>query len=140
MLALCCGIFLAIAPATLRNYWVTGEVTLISSQAGVTFFDGNNPKSRGLYSRAGAISGNPLSQSEEQRQVAEQAAGRPLSQSGVSRYWFGRGFAHLKSDPVRAVGLIARKLRFWLSSDEVPVDYALPAERELIFIGWLPDA
>ena len=135
-LALCCGIVLAIAPATLRNYWVTGEITLISSQAGVTFFDGNNPTARGLYARADVISGNPLTQAADQRQVAEQADGRSLTQAGVSRYWFGRGLAHLTDDPIRAVGLIALKLRFWLSSDEVPVDYSLPAERELTPALW----
>ena len=122
---------LAIAPATLRNQWVTGEFTLISSQAGITFFHGNNPDAYGLFASGGAISGNPLTQSADQRRVAEQAAGRPLTQSEVGRYWFGRGLEHLASDPIGAAGLFSRKLGYWLSSDEVPVDYSLPAEREL---------
>ena len=136
-LALCCGIVLAIVPATLRNYSVAGEFTLISSQAGITFFHGNNPEAYGLYALTGAISGNPLSQPADQRRVAEQAAGRPLSQSDVSRYWFGRGIEYLTADPARAAGLILRKLGFWLSSDEVPADYSLPAERELTPALWL---
>jgi tetratricopeptide (TPR) repeat protein len=129
--ALGCGLVLAIAPATLRNQWVTGEFTLISSQAGITFFHGNNPDAYGLFASGGAISGNPLTQSADQRRIAEQAAGRPLTQSEVGRYWFGRGIEHLASDPIGAAGLFARKLGYWLSSDEVPVGYSLPAEREL---------
>jgi len=110
---------------------VTGEATLISSQAGITFFHGNNPKAHGLFSSAGAIIGNPVTQPSDQRRIAEQASGRSLTQSEVSRYWFGRGLSHLTDDPVRGAGLIARKLGYWLASDEVPVDYSLPAEREL---------
>jgi len=136
-IALCCGIVLAIVPATLRNYSVTGEFTLISSQAGITFFHGNNSEAYGLYALSGAISGNPLTQPADQRRVAEQAAGEALTQSGVSRYWFGRGLEFLTADPARAAGLMLRKLGFWLSSDEVPVDYSLPAERELTSALWL---
>ncbi|MBW2417101.1 MAG: alkaline phosphatase family protein [Deltaproteobacteria bacterium] len=135
--ALGCGVVVAIAPATLRNHWVTGEFMLISSQAGITFFHGNNREAYGLFSSAGRIKGNPLTQASEQRRVAEQAAGRPLSGAEVSRYWFGLGLADLRTEPARAVGLIARKLRFWLSSDEVPVDYSLAAERELTPALWL---
>ena len=131
------GVLLAIAPATLRNHAVTGEWTLISSQAGITFYHGNNPMAYGLFSTAGTIKANPISQPADQRRIAERDAGRPLSQSEVSGYWFGVGLAHLTSDPGRAVGLIGRKLGFWLASAEVPVDYSLPAERALTPTLWL---
>lgn len=85
--ALGCGLVLAIAPATLRNQWVTGEFTLISSQAEITLFHGNNPDGYGLFASGGANSGNPLTQSADQRRIAEQAAGRPLTQSEVGRCW-----------------------------------------------------
>jgi len=130
-IALCGGIVIAIAPATLRNQYVTGEFTLISSQAGITFFHGNNPASHGLFALAGIMLENPVTQPADQRRIAERASGRPLSQSEVSRYWFDRGRSHLSADPVRAAGLVGRKLLYWLSSDEIPVDYSLPAEREL---------
>ena len=43
-LILVAGVALAIAPATLRNYLVEGEIIPISSQAGITFYQGNNEK------------------------------------------------------------------------------------------------
>ena len=43
LLCLCAGLLLAIAPVTLHNYFISGDFVLISWNAGVNFYLGNNP-------------------------------------------------------------------------------------------------
>ena len=40
----CWGLLVAIAPVTLRNYAIGGDAVLISSNAGINFYLGNNPE------------------------------------------------------------------------------------------------
>jgi tetratricopeptide (TPR) repeat protein len=45
----------------------------------------------------------------------------------------GRGLDYLLSHPADAALLLAKKLRFWTTSDELSTEYVLPVER-----GWFP--
>ncbi|MCH9025210.1 MAG: glycosyltransferase family 39 protein, partial [candidate division Zixibacteria bacterium] len=47
-LVMVAGLFLAIAPVTIRNYAVTGDLILISSQGGINLYLGNNEAADGL--------------------------------------------------------------------------------------------
>lgn len=123
---------LVIGTVTMRNYMKSGEAVLISSQGGVTFYQGNNPHAEGTYSTPVDFSGAKKTQALEARTAAEHALGRSLSTKDVSSYWYGRGLEFLFDDPGRAMGLLFRKLRYWTNSAELAGDFGVTAERCLV--------
>jgi tetratricopeptide (TPR) repeat protein len=131
---------LIVLPAVLHNVRSGGGVTLISSQGGITFYQGNNPAARGHFTplwREG-FSGMPERQAAEEKAIAEQAAGRQLSRSETSAYWFRRGFEFMGDDPVALMRLLFLKLLRFLSSHELSTEYDLYVERGEAWLLWLP--
>jgi len=136
-LAFALGVVLAIAPAAIRNYAVSGDFIPISAQGGATFYQANSETARGLYSRIPEAVGNPRVLREAQVTIAEKAMGSELTPTEVSSYWMQRGLEELARNPARAVALFANKLRFWLGNDEISTEYVLPSERILVPALWL---
>ncbi len=139
-LALCGAWALAVAPVAAINVSRGGGRTLISSQGGITFYQSNNPRARGLYvflSREG-FSGAPERQAQEEKEIAEKAVGRPLTRSEVSSYWFGRGLEFIREQPGRFVWLLGMKLMRYVGSYEYSTEYILYVERETVWLLWLP--
>ena len=131
------GAGLAIAPVSLRNHFSSGGWTLISSQGGVTFAQGNNSAANGSYAALDGFSGDPAAQAGEAQRVASAAQGRPLSEAEVDRYWYERGWSFLAADPWNALLLWLKKLACWLGSDELSMEYVLAAERVVHPSLWL---
>jgi len=131
------GVAIAIAPATWRNYHVSGDFVPISSQASVTFYQANNERSTGTYSRIPGFTGSAHAQAPEARRIAERELGRSLSRSELDAYWYGRGIDFLASHPIRALTLIGRKALYWSGSQEQSTEYVLATERELTPALWL---
>lgn len=130
------GSVLVIAPVTLRNWNVGGDRVLISSQAGINFFIGNNPEASGRSARA-PLTWEEISPELRTRfennlwserlswisavQVAESALGREdLLPSEISRFWFLRAVDFTIEDPAGCVALFARKLYYLLNAYEIP--------------------
>lgn len=126
-----------LALSGVRNLAVAGEWALVSSQGGVTFYQGNNARADGTYSRPAGFSGDPERQAEEALALASRGLGRDVSSRQADAYWYDRGLEYLASDPANALGLWLRKLAFWFGSDEVSMEYVLSAERELHWALWL---
>jgi tetratricopeptide (TPR) repeat protein len=123
------AVLLVVSVATIRNILVSGEGILISSQGGVTFYQGNNPRADGTFTVPKGFSGDKAHQESEAKALAESALGRPLSYSEVSSYWYGLGFDYWVANPEGAVALFARKVGYWVSSLELSSEYNLAAER-----------
>lgn len=137
-LALVAAAMLSVAPATLRNFAVADELVLISSQGGLTFYQANNERARGLYTRLpGFVGGTPADMRRQARSHAEEALGRALTASEVSRYWTRRGVGFLIENPGEGAVLVSKKLHHWLGSDELSTEYVLPVERSLTASLWL---
>ena len=135
-------VIISVAPATMRN-WVVSEdwslSNLISSQAGITFYQSNNAKARGLYfflSHEG-FTGNPKVQAAEEKAIAEKAAGRPMMRSEVTRYWMNRGLSWITANPDRFLVLECLKLVRFLGSYEYSTEYIIYVERESVKSLWL---
>ena len=135
-------IVIAVAPVTLRN-WVVSEdwslSNLVSSQAGITFYQSNNARARGLYvflDQEG-FSGNPHVQASEETKIAEKALGRPLKRSEVTRYWLGLGWAWIGGNPGKAFVLESLKLLRFLGTYEYSTEYIIYVERETVRTLWL---
>jgi 4-amino-4-deoxy-L-arabinose transferase-like glycosyltransferase len=108
-----------ILPITVRNYLEGDDVVLIASQAGVNLFIGNNPESDGTRAvvpgtRAGWWEGY-----HDSRAMAEEAEGRSLKPSEVSRHFSRRALAYMREDPTGWLDLTGRKLRYFWNAAEI---------------------
>jgi hypothetical protein len=118
-----------ISVVAVRNYHVADEAIFISSQGGITFYQGNNPRAEGTFSIPEGMTGDKASQAEESKLLAEQQVGRPLNQIEVNAHWMKRGITYLTTDLSTTLVLMGRKLRYWLSSSELTTEYSVLAER-----------
>ncbi len=109
------GVVAVLAPVAWRNHRVGGEWVLTTAQAGQNFYTGNNPTNPyGAYGEVPFVRPNPHFEEEDFRRVAEQRAGRALTASEVSRFWFGETVQHMRAQPAFALRAMARKLAlFW---------------------------
>ena len=123
--ALLAGVALALAPVALRNGLVGGDFLPTTSQGGVNFFIGNNPRADGTYRPIVPGKQIPELERREPARIAERALGRPLTPAGVSRYWLHRALAWARSHPGDFLRLTLRKLGLFWSWYEWPdaVDY-----------------
>jgi tetratricopeptide (TPR) repeat protein len=116
-----------------RNWSVSGEPILISTNGGINFFIGNNPAADGTF-RIPSDSGL-VDRAEglfiSAREVAEGAKGGSLSAAAVDRYWWTRGIDYWLADPGRALGLTLAKAVLAVNKAEIPshYDYAYFTER-----------
>jgi tetratricopeptide (TPR) repeat protein len=119
------GVALALAPVALRNGLVGGDFLPTTSQGGVNFFIGNNPRADGTYRPIVPGKEIPELERREPARIAEQALGRPLTAAGVSRYWLHRALAWARSHPGDFLRLTLRKLGLFWNWYEWPdaVDY-----------------
>ncbi len=115
---------LTIAPATVHNLIVGQDFVLISSQAGVNFWIGNNPEADGKSAlapgsqvRAGEYVDNVWLSSV---MIARGRTNEELKASQVSRYWFRQGLNYWVNEPASAAGLFLKKCYFMINGTEIP--------------------
>jgi len=124
LLVLILGTSLPILPVTLYNLIMGKDFVIISYQAGVNFYIGNNPYSDG---KSAVIPGVGADWNEIS--LAERDVGRHLKPSEVDRYWWEKGFQFLLEDP-KSFGIIFLKkfLYFWngfeIGNNKQPYYYA----------------
>ena len=110
------GAVAAISPATIRNYVVADDFVLISANAGVNLFIGNNEDADGFYyGSLGGLGefGTCFEYPRIVRQV-ELATGRPLKYSEVSSYFSARAVKYIREHPGRTLRMTTRKAAlFW---------------------------
>ena len=104
---------LTIAPATLHNAAACGEFIPISSQAGITFYHGNQPGADGTYHQATGVSADRRLQNLQARAEAEAAGASSWRETDA--HYFSRGLAHWTSSPQAALGLMATRVRWFIS-------------------------
>lgn len=119
---------LVVAPVTIRNLVVGGDLVLVSSHGGINFYIGNSPPAQGWFYVPRGIHGSLMGINLiDSTRVAEESVGHALKPSEVSRFWFREGLHFLRDAPGRAALLYARKLLLLVHSYEVPAntEYAL---------------
>jgi tetratricopeptide (TPR) repeat protein len=119
-LLLAAGILVAILPFTFRNRLVGDDWVLISSNGGINLFIGNNPQATGGFQVPSSIATDLDNGS---RLIAEEALGRRLKPSEVSRFWSDRTLAYFGSSPGHAAVLMLRKAALLLNHYEIPNHY-----------------
>ena len=113
---------LVITPVTIHNYAVSRDFVLISSQAGINFFIGNNPESTGKYTPLPGyypLRGHYVDTAWLfARKQAEKEAGFKLQPSQVSQIWFQKGLRFWREQPLAAVLVFLKKFHiFWLGPE-----------------------
>jgi 4-amino-4-deoxy-L-arabinose transferase-like glycosyltransferase len=100
---------LPIAPVALRNYFVSGELLISTSQLGSNFYIGNHAGASGVYEPLLPDRGTVEYEQQDAMRLASEAAGRPLSAGEVSDYWLGRALDEIRRDVGGWMRLMARK-------------------------------
>lgn len=118
------GLSIALAPVTLRNYVVTGELVPISSHGGLNLYIGNNPEADGTYHSVPGITPSMAGQVRDARRVAEQALGRQLGSGEVSSYFYALARDWIAGHPGEALGLLAKKLAYLLNATPLTLNYS----------------
>jgi 4-amino-4-deoxy-L-arabinose transferase-like glycosyltransferase len=138
--AVAAGLALAILPVTVHNAVVSHDFVLITSQAGQNFYIGNHRGNHtGTYQTPPFQRPNPRHEQNDMRDEAERRAGRQLSPSERSRFWFREGLAEIAADPPHAARLLLTKLRLFTSDYEVADNYSFEYfRRELSAVLRLP--
>ncbi len=135
-LGLVAGVVIAVAPFTISNMIIADDFVLTSSNGGINFYIGNNEEARGTFQidhrmRTDLYGGS--------KRIAEEALGRELKPSGVSRYWFDQGFEYLTSHPWQAMQLWGRKFLLFWNRVEIPNHYSIPFFEEFSrVLRWNP--
>jgi tetratricopeptide (TPR) repeat protein len=108
------GTSLPILPVTLWNLFVGKDFVIISYQAGVNFYIGNNPHSDG---RSAIIPG--LGTDWDEVSIAERDIGKRLKPSEVDRYWLKKGFQFILENPKSSSILFIKKFLFFWNGYEI---------------------
>ncbi|MBX3412642.1 MAG: glycosyltransferase family 39 protein [Pirellulales bacterium] len=103
------GLCVALAPAAIRNYAIGGEFVVNSSGLGQNFFIGNNEHATGEYVPLRPGRGDPQFEPIDARELAEEAAGGPLSSSEISSYWLRRSWGYISAHPSDWLRLTGKK-------------------------------
>ncbi len=146
LLAFLLGGVLVFSPVLWRNHHVSGEWILTTSQAGPNFYTGNNPTNlSGGFWPVPFVRPHPLYEEQDFRAEAEKRAGKPLTPSEVSSFWFDESIKHITSSPGFATSmLLVKTLVFW-SDVELPDGwdmyflkrYSHILRLPLLSFGWL---
>lgn len=106
------GAVIAVGPATLRNWTAGGELVLISSNAGINLYLGNNPRADATVAMRPGRDWQALVRAPRLHGVS--GAGP------ASRFFVRRVLGYVVSDPAGFALLQARKLRLLLGGSEIP--------------------
>lgn len=123
------ALMLPIAPISAYNRIEGGEWVLISSQAGVNLWIGNNPASDGSTAIVPGTQGGWWEGFHGARDLARAEAGEPLSDAGISRHYTGKALDWIGAEPVAFANHLLWKLRlFW-------IDWELGNNQEIRFFA-----
>ncbi|MAE28020.1 MAG: glycosyltransferase family 39 protein [Planctomycetota bacterium] len=107
------GTLIPILPLTIFNA-SRGDTVLISSQAGVNFWIGNNPDSDGSTAIVPGTRPDWWGGYHDAIKLAEESAGRELLPSEVSSHYSRRALSHIAAQPLDAARHLLWKLKlFW---------------------------
>ncbi len=135
------GLAVAISPATIHNAYVTGDFVLTTYQGGSNFYIGNNEDADGTYKPLRPRRQIPAMEKEDAISLAETEAGRKLSPSEISGYWFGRSMAYIADRPMSWLKLTVMKVWLFHANNEPgdTIEYSAFREHErVLYAAFLP--
>lgn len=132
------GIALTILPVTARNLIVGRDFALISTNGGIVFAQGNNPRADGVFAIVPGFTGSIMNQQDQEIEIARKAFGHPVTPSEASGFWFRVGLNFIREQPGEFLGLLARKALWSVHNREAECSYNVYLERTLVpTLRWL---
>ncbi len=134
------SVLVPILPISFYNTLVGGDAVLISSQAGVNLWIGNNPNSDGSTAIVPGTRPGWWDGYNDAIALAEAAEGRELAPSEVSAHYAARTRSFWLGDPGAALELMLWKLRLFVSRHELGnnQDVGFFAKHYSRIARWLP--
>lgn len=114
------GLATTFGPVAARNYLVSNQWVLTTSQAGQNFYIGHNPEANGTYVKLPFVRPDALYEQEDFKKEAEKRTGRTLNASEASRYWLQQGLAFIRSSPLADLQLTGKKVLLFFNDYEIP--------------------
>jgi 4-amino-4-deoxy-L-arabinose transferase-like glycosyltransferase/Flp pilus assembly protein TadD len=134
------GVALALAPVAIRNGVVAGEWFTVSSHGGLNLYIGNSPTATGFYQVVPGIRPSIAGQAHDVREVAGRAMGRVVTDEEASDYFVDLALTWVRTNPVDALSLFAKKFVFVFHGQQVPLPYSYPfyVEETDAWLRYLP--
>ena len=120
------GMAVAMSPVIIRNAWITGNPSLVSSHGGLNFYIGNHAGATGFYRELPGIRPLIEGQREDMRRVASTALGREATDAEASSYYTSLATAWMRQHPLDAAALFARKLFYVFHGQHVALPHSYP--------------
>ena len=121
-----CGVFLlgfllGVAPAPVKNYFSSGDFVFISSNGGINFYIGNNPRASGsFYLPEGRGLQNTRDFNAATYLYPERVTGKKLKASEVSAFWYAEAFRFMGENPLLELSLLLDKTALFFNAHETP--------------------
>jgi tetratricopeptide (TPR) repeat protein len=113
------GLAVILLPVGLRNLLIGHEFHLTTAQFGPNFYIGNGRDATGTYQSLRWGHGSAKFERTDATRLAEQAAGRTLTPSEVSRYWTTKALHEIRADDSRWLRLLWKKWRLVWNVSEI---------------------
>jgi len=127
----CLGAILTVTPVTIRNTVVSDDLVLITTNAGINLYVGNNETSTGTYS--GLPNLGELGIENEYHPTiikgVQRFVGRDMKDSEVSSWFVDKAVAHMRAHPWRTLKLIAVKTALFWGPEEVANNKVISHEK-----------
>lgn len=127
-----------IAPATWHNWAACGEFIPITANAGITFAQGNAPGADGVYTRVEGVSDFRRTMHRDTAREYAAETGETGTYGAIDRFFLARGVDYLAQDPLRALGLTARKVYWFFTGRHYGDIYFPTLEQEDGWVHTLP--
>jgi tetratricopeptide (TPR) repeat protein len=132
-LAFAVGCAIVLLPVAARNFAVSGEVVLTTSQFGPNFYIGNHAGATGTYEPLVVGHGSAADERQDAARLAEEASGHALAPAEVSAFWTRRALEDIRSRLGDWVALLGRKLALTFNASE-----AADTESQSVYAEWSP--
>ncbi|HKE14072.1 MAG TPA: tetratricopeptide repeat protein [Kofleriaceae bacterium] len=134
---------LSIAPVTLRNYLVEGDLVAITANGGLNLYIGNHSQATGSYVLPAGLwfePGDPTDDYAGFTAAARELGHRPSS-GELSSWWSHKALDYVADHPARTAALAGTKLKLLINDFEYPQLYNYDGYRAICpILGLLPTA
>ncbi len=139
LLALLLGVVMAIAPATIRNWLVSGEWIPITVSGGQVLYTANNPaNTTGDLAPVPFVRATSAFERVDFHRQAETENGRRMTPAEVSSYWWEKSIEFSLEQPATQARMIAHRfLRFW-NYQELPDNHSFDQFKRFSWLLHVP--
>jgi len=130
LLPLGLGVILMLAGVTIRNKIVADDLVFISSQSGVAFYFGNNPRSSEVFNNPSFIGPSHDGNIRDSEILAQLALKRTLKPSESSAFWRKKAINFITRSKRQYLNLLGRKFFAFFTKTEAAYDIDLLMQKE----------